>query len=71
MTPEARSVIETLAGLSPKLPELRERAKIICAANPIAWLIVHGVSLADYLAEVDKLAEVCREAEAKLREPCA
>jgi hypothetical protein len=34
--------------------------------NPLAWLAVHGVSLAEYLAQLDKLDSLCTKAEAEL-----
>jgi len=59
-------ILRAYAGLRPRLAEIREQAMRACFINPVAWLAVHGVSLAEYLTRLDKLDELCAKAEADL-----
>lgn len=60
-----------LAALRPRLAEIRRDAMLACALSPATWLAVHGVPLAAYLAEIDRLDSLAAEAEAKLAEATA
>src|SRR5262249_5037201 len=43
-----------------------EKMKLACVANPPAWLVVQGVSLSEYLVQLDKLDGLCARCEAEL-----
>jgi hypothetical protein len=58
--------LRVCADLRPRLAEIRQEAKLACIVNPLAWIAVHGVSLSEYLAQVDKLDRLCAQAEAEL-----
>lgn len=58
--------LASLAALRPRLAEIRRDAVLACALSPATWLAVHGVPVATYLAELDRLDALAAEAEAKL-----
>ncbi len=47
----------------PNVIAARDAAVIGCAINPEAWYALHGVTLAERLATLDKLEAMCIRAE--------
>lgn len=66
MTEARAKALRALAEQRKHLEPIRERAILACALNPLAWLAVHGVPLAEYLAMIDKMDALCAQAEAEL-----
>jgi len=66
MTDARTKALRALAEQRRHLQPIRERAIFACALDPLAWLAVHGVPLAEYLAMIDKLDALCAQAEAEL-----
>jgi hypothetical protein len=63
---ERLEIIRRYAELRPRLAEIRRDAIFNCTVNPLAWMAVQGVSLADYLARLDDLDEQCAKCQAEI-----
>ena len=61
-----RSSLKAVVALRPRLTDIRTQAQLACALSPLTWIAVMGVSLSDYLAQLDQLIALSVEAERQL-----